>query len=80
MWEAPREGTVLSLLNAEWKVSDTGSSHWASSLDVQSETMHEIIGQKYVNHQAEGFSTDFIGKKRWRNLRMTTQLQFADNA
>jgi hypothetical protein len=42
--------------------------------------MHEIIGQKYVNHQAEGFSTDFIGKKRWRNLRMTTQLQFADNA
>jgi hypothetical protein len=51
--EAPREGTVLSLLKAEWKMSDTGSSHWASSLDVQSETVHEIIGQKYVNHQAK---------------------------
>jgi hypothetical protein len=26
------EGSVLSFLNAEWKVSDTGSAHWASSL------------------------------------------------
>jgi hypothetical protein len=25
------EGSVLSFLKAEWKVSDTGSSHWASS-------------------------------------------------
>jgi hypothetical protein len=28
----PMEGSVLSFLNAEWKVSDTGSAHWASSL------------------------------------------------
>jgi hypothetical protein len=26
------EGYVLSFLKAEWKVSDTGSAHWASSL------------------------------------------------
>ena len=26
------EGCVLSFLKAEWKVSDTGSAHWASSL------------------------------------------------
>ena len=25
------EGSVLSFLKAEWKVSDTGSAHWASS-------------------------------------------------
>jgi hypothetical protein len=26
------EGSVLSFLKVEWKVSDTGSAHWASSL------------------------------------------------
>jgi hypothetical protein len=26
------EGSVLSFLKAEWKVSDTDSAHWASSL------------------------------------------------
>jgi len=30
-WEAPMEGSVLSFFKAEWKVSDTGSAHWASS-------------------------------------------------
>ena len=30
-WEAPMEGSVLSFLKAEWKVSVTGSVHWASS-------------------------------------------------
>jgi hypothetical protein len=30
-WEAPIGGSVLSFLKAEWKVSDTGSAHWASS-------------------------------------------------
>jgi hypothetical protein len=34
-WEAPMEGSVLSFLKAEWKVSDTGSVQcWASSLTV----------------------------------------------
>ena len=27
------EGSVLSFLKAEWKVKDTGSAHWASSVD-----------------------------------------------
>jgi hypothetical protein len=26
------EGSVLSFHKAEWKVNDTGSAHWASSL------------------------------------------------
>ena len=32
-WEAPicMGGSVLSFLKVEWKVSDTGSAHWASS-------------------------------------------------
>ena len=33
-WEAPIEGSVLSFLKTEWKVSDTGSVHWASSLAI----------------------------------------------
>ena len=27
------EGSVLSFLKAEWKMSDTGSAHWAYSLN-----------------------------------------------
>jgi hypothetical protein len=30
----PMEGSVLSFHKAEWKVSDTGSAHWASSTDM----------------------------------------------
>jgi hypothetical protein len=29
------EGSVLSFLKAEWKVSDTGSAHWASSISLK---------------------------------------------
>ena len=29
------EGSVLSFLKAQWKVSDTGAVHWVSSLKVQ---------------------------------------------
>jgi hypothetical protein len=29
------EGSVLSFLKAEWKVSDTGSAHWASSFHIK---------------------------------------------
>jgi hypothetical protein len=38
-WEAPMRGSVLSFLKAEWKVSDTGSAHWASSLGFPYQTM-----------------------------------------
>jgi len=34
--------------------------------------VHEINGQKYVNHKAEGFPADFIGKKRCRNFLLGT--------
>jgi hypothetical protein len=27
------EGSVLNILKAEWKVSDTSSAHWASNLN-----------------------------------------------
>jgi hypothetical protein len=30
------EGSVLNFLKAEWKVSDTGSAHWASNCNLQS--------------------------------------------
>jgi hypothetical protein len=33
------EGSVLSFLKAEWKVSDTGSAHWAYSLLIHSNSM-----------------------------------------
>ena len=55
-------------------------AYWASNLDVQSGAVHEINGQKYGNQQAEGMPTDFIGKKRCRNLRMTPELQLVDNS
>jgi hypothetical protein len=32
--ETHMEGSVLSFLRAELKVSDTGSAHWASSLNI----------------------------------------------
>jgi hypothetical protein len=39
------EGSVLSFLKAEWKVSDTGSAHWASSNQKQ-----ELpVAAKFVN-------------------------------
>jgi hypothetical protein len=31
-WETHMGGSVLSFLKADWKVSDTGSMGWASSL------------------------------------------------
>jgi hypothetical protein len=33
-WEAPMGGSALKFLKAEWKVGDTGSAHWASSLSL----------------------------------------------
>jgi hypothetical protein len=45
-WEAPMEGSVLSFLNAEWKMSDTGSAHWASS--IQYTQGHIVIDVRHV--------------------------------
>ena len=43
-WEAPMEGSVLSFLKAEWKVSDAGSAHWASSLKAIWISIHSCWG------------------------------------
>jgi hypothetical protein len=45
-WEAPMEGSVLIFLKAEWKVSDTGSAHWASSSYAWKATKKEKRMQK----------------------------------
>jgi hypothetical protein len=37
------EGSVLSFLKAEWKVSDTGSAHWASSCNLQSQVRTHTV-------------------------------------
>ena len=37
------EGSVLSLLKAEWKVSDTGSAHWGSSSKLTVCTSNSLI-------------------------------------
>jgi hypothetical protein len=42
-WKAPMGGSVLSFLKAEWKVSDTGSAHWASSLIVREWNWHVTV-------------------------------------
>ena len=43
-WEASicMEGSVLSFLKAEWKVSDTGSAHWISSILLVAHQIHHI--------------------------------------
>ena len=46
------EGSVLSFLKAEWKVSNTGSAHWASSygytVDVDSSNQSDCAFKKNV--------------------------------
>ena len=37
------EGSVLSFLKAEWKVSDKGSAHWASSFNVEFGLLFQIL-------------------------------------
>jgi hypothetical protein len=41
-WEAHMEGSVLSFLKAEWKVSDTGSAHWASSSEPSIDASYKV--------------------------------------
>ena len=42
------EGSVLSFLNAEWKVSVTGSTHWASSYTwIQNQIIHKHVRVDY---------------------------------
>jgi hypothetical protein len=49
-WEAPMEGSVLSFLKAQWKVSDTGSALWASSfISMLSQNQALPIAAMFVN-------------------------------
>jgi hypothetical protein len=41
--------SVLNFLKAEWKVSDTGSAHWASTL-----TLHYVPTVRRNNSLSEG--------------------------
>jgi hypothetical protein len=53
------EGSVLSFLKAEWKVSDTGSAHWASSLclllivSLHKHPHHDILLPVYSSYKPE---------------------------
>ena len=67
-WEAPMGGSVSSFLKAEWKVSDTGSAHWASRIVILikksrsnfSKLVIMLSGQKINNK-----SIFFVIKHRW---------------
>ena len=81
------EGSVLSFLKAEWKVSDTGSAHWSSSIlwfctckkKVNSCHIYKIDGKAHYNSKicinTCGLADDiFIGdvqKSNNREIRST---------
>jgi hypothetical protein len=48
------EGSVLGFFKAEWKVSDTGSAHWASSL-----TLAKYVVVTTLFHNALRYWLDF---------------------
>jgi hypothetical protein len=37
------EGSVLSFLKSEWKVSDTGSAHWAWTSSLINISIHRFL-------------------------------------
>jgi hypothetical protein len=46
------EGSVLSFLKAEWKVSDTGSAHWASGLSIGQVSPFKLL--MYIHKDMQG--------------------------
>jgi hypothetical protein len=54
MREAPMESSELDFFKAEWKGSDTGSAHWASSL-----TLAKYVVVTTLFHNALGYWLDF---------------------
>jgi hypothetical protein len=66
-WEAPMEGSVLSFLKAEWKVSDTGSAHWASSfaLFFKLQILHLITVELYIYCREINHIIIFLFKTRF---------------
>jgi hypothetical protein len=57
------EGSVLSFLKAEWKVSDTGSAHWASR-----------FSSPYIYHISHNCSKSYSKVISWKILIKNTML------
>ena len=65
-WEAPMEGSVLSFLQAEWKVSYTGSAHWASSFLI--EFMEQVCDiYFYFRNRMAIFGEENCIRLLWKN-------------
>jgi hypothetical protein len=56
------EGSVLNFLKAEWKVSDTGSAHWASSLSID-EKFWKLLSEFADCYEIVNGRTN--GRTRW---------------
>ena len=52
------KGSVLSFLKAEWKVSDTGSAHWAFSL-YNTNFWHVVYRYKYTS-KSRNIDTKYV--------------------
>ena len=65
--KASMEGSVLSFIKAEWKVSDTGSAHWASSY---------IIGLKSFNKTIVDFWCQFTQYLSTQEVIITLAIHF----
>jgi hypothetical protein len=70
------EGSVLSFLKAEWKVSDTGSAHWASSLfwDKKNSVFYKLLMENiYVLGQFPQFIK--FSQLFWQWTRITCPIE-----
>ena len=66
-----REGSVLSFLKAEWKVSDTCSAHWGSSLYMPTPETLEFINTD-TQTQIQIWHLNF-----WKFVGQQTQLELS---
>jgi len=61
------EGCVLSFLKAEWKVSDTGSAHWASSLYLKAWTVSKLCSYRHTLQPAINEMIEMVNKEEFTN-------------
>jgi hypothetical protein len=60
------EGSVLSFLKSEWKVSDTGSAHWASSyLELYQNRLKNLIRTSKFKFSFRGLLSHDICQEFW---------------
>ena len=71
------EDSVFSFLKAEWKVSDTGSAHWASSLNKYS---YKKVYQDMTSNRVHGMGFEhyatYITSPRNENLNLLVRIKF----